>query len=280
MNPKISFLALFVCLALLASGCSVLTDPNLPEPAPSLAPDNAAPLPGEAPASSAGAADSQAAAAIPPTDETLPPAVQTPPAEAEALSEPPPAEPPPSGGRPAITPAPEQEAAVQAALLALSQSLALNPAQLSLLAVIPAQWADSTLGCAMPGQGFEEAVTEGYLILFREGSAIHEVHTSLDGTRVVVCPAPAPLAQQEGGESLAALVDLAINDLSAALGIPADQIALVSARPVTWRDGSLGCGGKGNAPQVLTPGYVILLEAGGLTYTYHTDLLGTILLCP
>ncbi|HET9590622.1 MAG TPA: hypothetical protein VFO91_17675 [Anaerolineales bacterium] len=68
------------------------------------------------------------------------------------------------------------------------------------------------------------------------------------------------------------MVDLAKGDLAQRLGIPIDQIALVEVRPTVWRDASLGC------PQpaidyipMETPGYKIVLEAGGQTYNYHTD---------
>lgn len=69
----------------------------------------------------------------------------------------------------------------------------------------------------------------------------------------------------------------AIADLSARLGIPADQITVVEAKAVTWPDASLGC----PAPdmmyaQVLTDGVQVILEANGQTYDYHgrtpTDL--------
>ena len=43
-------------------------------------------------------------------------------------------------------------------------------------------------------------------------------------------------------------------------------------QPVEWRDASLGCPKPGvDYIQVLTPGYVIKLEAAGSVYEYHTD---------
>jgi hypothetical protein len=42
-------------------------------------------------------------------------------------------------------------------------------------------------------------------------------------------------------------------------------------RAVEWRDGSLGCAQAGMMyPQVITPGYRIVLSADGVKYEYHT----------
>jgi len=68
------------------------------------------------------------------------------------------------------------------------------------------------------------------------------------------------------------LIDKAIADLTQRLSIPATQIKLVEATPVVWPDSSLGCPQPGMAyTQVLTPGYLILLEADGKIYEYHAN---------
>ena len=60
--------------------------------------------------------------------------------------------------------------------------------------------------------------------------------------------------------------------LAQKLSIPIDQIVLSDIKPVVWRDAGLGCPKPGiDYIQVETPGYNILLEAGGTTYRYHTD---------
>lgn len=66
------------------------------------------------------------------------------------------------------------------------------------------------------------------------------------------------------------LVDLAMSDLSSALGLPIDQVAPLSAVAHTFPDASLGVPQEGMLyAQVLTPGYIITLEAEGQVYTYH-----------
>lgn len=73
----------------------------------------------------------------------------------------------------------------------------------------------------------------------------------------------------ETAEKMVALVK---EHLAQRLSIAVDQIVLVEIKPVRWRDASLGCPKPGiDYIQVETPGYNILLQAGGNTYNYHTD---------
>jgi hypothetical protein len=68
------------------------------------------------------------------------------------------------------------------------------------------------------------------------------------------------------------MVGLAMERLADRLGIGVEEITLVLVQPVEWRDASLGCPKPGvDYIQVLTPGYVIKLEAAGAVYEYHTD---------
>jgi hypothetical protein len=68
------------------------------------------------------------------------------------------------------------------------------------------------------------------------------------------------------------LIDKAREDLAQRLSIPATQINLVDATAVTWPDASLGCPQMGmEYAQVLTPGYLILLEYGNNRFEYHAS---------
>ena len=67
-------------------------------------------------------------------------------------------------------------------------------------------------------------------------------------------------------------IALAIEDLVARTGA---EPVLVSAEYSEWPDTSLGNPqGEMFYAQVITPGYKIILEAGGAQYEYHTDLAG------
>jgi len=76
-------------------------------------------------------------------------------------------------------------------------------------------------------------------------------------------------------------VNAAIADLSEQTGVAADQITFVSIEAKDWPDSSLGCPEEGFMyAQVITPGYLIVLEADGQQYNYHTDETGkNVVLC-
>lgn len=90
-------------------------------------------------------------------------------------------------------------------------------------------------------------------------------------------PSPASgQAPDEAEETIAAVQQ----DLAARLGISPDQIQVVSAEAVDWPDASLGCPQPGMSyAQVVTPGYLIVLEADGEEYEYHSGGIDTWILC-
>ena len=54
-------------------------------------------------------------------------------------------------------------------------------------------------------------------------------------------------------------------------GLPKSDIKVVSVEAVQWPDTSLGCPQPDMMyAQVVTPGYRIILEAGGQVYEYHS----------
>jgi hypothetical protein len=68
------------------------------------------------------------------------------------------------------------------------------------------------------------------------------------------------------------IVALARENLAKRLAVGVDQIGPGEAQAVAWPDTSLGCPQPGMAyAQVITPGYRIVLTAGGKTYEYHAD---------
>lgn len=72
--------------------------------------------------------------------------------------------------------------------------------------------------------------------------------------------------------TLEKLIADAKKDLMARANVSADAITVVSAQPVEWRDSSLGCPIEGMMyTQVITPGYLIVLQANGQEYEYHAS---------
>jgi hypothetical protein len=76
------------------------------------------------------------------------------------------------------------------------------------------------------------------------------------------------------------VIRLAKEDLAQRLSLASDDIRLVSVEAVEWSDTSLGCPQPGMMyAQVITPGYRVVLEAGGQKYEYHTDTGRFVVLC-
>jgi hypothetical protein len=67
------------------------------------------------------------------------------------------------------------------------------------------------------------------------------------------------------------LIDIAREDLAERLDIPLEQITVLEAKLVEWPDASLGCPQPDTVYiQVPMDGSIILFQAGGETYQYHT----------
>lgn len=97
------------------------------------------------------------------------------------------------------------------------------------------------------------------------------------GTALPAVPTPqvVPSAPATGGILAAVRADLARR-----LGVPEDELVVVALEEVQWSDGSLGCPQPGMMyVQVITPGFLVVLQAGGEKYEYHTDLAGRFVLC-
>jgi hypothetical protein len=72
----------------------------------------------------------------------------------------------------------------------------------------------------------------------------------------------------------------AVAHLTERTGVSESDIRLVSMEAVEWSDASLGCPQEGFMyAQVITPGYLIILEAQGQSYEYHSDKAANVVLC-
>lgn len=77
------------------------------------------------------------------------------------------------------------------------------------------------------------------------------------------------------------LIARAKEDLVQRLGLSTvADVRLVSVEARDWPDTSLGCPQEGFMyAQVITPGFRIILEAGGERYEYHSDMNDAVVLC-
>jgi hypothetical protein len=82
------------------------------------------------------------------------------------------------------------------------------------------------------------------------------------------------------GEVPPDLALVAVADLMQRAGVAADAVSVVSGEAVEWPDGAIGCARPGMMyPQVITPGYKLVLAVGERQYTYHAASEGPFFLC-
>jgi hypothetical protein len=80
---------------------------------------------------------------------------------------------------------------------------------------------------------------------------------------------------------LQGLIEKAREDLAKRLSITVTEISVAEAAAVIWPDSSLGCPQKGMAyAEVLTSGYLILLEYANNQYEYHAGKGPEVFYCP
>ncbi|MCY3989749.1 MAG: hypothetical protein OXF50_00810 [Caldilineaceae bacterium] len=147
------------------------------------------------------------------------------------------------------------------------------------------EWSDTSLGCQEPNKMYAQMITPGYKIVLESGGNTYDYHTAADPEGPLVhctedgTPASADLTlptQSVGDmlmddDALTTLIERAKEDLVLATGAASDAITVVSTEEMEWSDTSLGCPDPDTMyAQVITPGYLIVLESDGNTFNYHT----------
>lgn len=75
----------------------------------------------------------------------------------------------------------------------------------------------------------------------------------------------------------ASATEFALADLQRRLGVDAEAVVVDDIEFAEWPDSCLAAAEEGEAcAQVITPGFVIVFEAGGDQYEYHADLNGNV----
>jgi hypothetical protein len=69
-------------------------------------------------------------------------------------------------------------------------------------------------------------------------------------------------------------------DAAERLGIELENVQIAISQPIEWSDASLGCPqGQSAFSQVITPGFLIVVDVGGNRLSYHTDAGSRFVLC-
>ena len=158
---------------------------------------------------------------------------------------------------------PEMSPAEVAALTVLSETLGLPADEIALVSTEAVTWRDGCLGIVRMGVMCTQAEVPGYKIIFEANNKEYEVHTNKDGKIALVV---------DTAESSNAAEEAVVKQLAQNLGLEEGDISVVSNNGVEFPDSCMGVAMEDMmCAQVVTPGRIIVLEANGIQYEYHTS---------
>ena len=153
--------------------------------------------------------------------------------------------------------------AQKAAVASVAQSLGAASQDITIKSTESVTWPDGCMGVRTIGLLCTKNQVPGFRIVVSAGGKDYEVHTNQDGSAV----APEQAVQAGGPAEQVAIRQLANN-----LGIPDIQVTVASSTLIEWPDSCLGVTQQGvMCAQVVTPGYLLVLDAAGNQFEYHTN---------
>ncbi len=157
--------------------------------------------------------------------------------------------------------------AQRAAIASLSETLRLPVDKITLVSTEAVTWRDGCLGVTRIGEFCTQAEVPGFKIVLEAEGKVYEFHTNQNGS--VVLPAVAEQAS-------AAVEEMVMKQLASNLGLNESDISVLSDAAIEFGDACLGVAIQDvMCAQVVTPGHIIVLEANGVQYEYHTNEDGT-----
>jgi hypothetical protein len=150
----------------------------------------------------------------------------------------------------------------QAILEALAAKLGVAWNQLEIQVLEPVTWPDACLGIPEAGEVCAQIQTPGYGgMLVLDGEQFEfRMNESAENIRLIP------------GAALSARQTLAFR-----LGLSMEQISIIDIQPQEWPDACLGLAQAGQiCAQMITPGYLVVLEVNGDQYEYRTDQAGSL----
>jgi hypothetical protein len=92
---------------------------------------------------------------------------------------------------------------------------------------------------------------------------------------------PQALAPTATPQQMQAVTDAALAAAVKRSGLDKSEVKVITAEPVTWSDGSLGCAQDGlNYTQALVRGFRVRIKAGESWLEYHAGADGKVFYCP
>jgi hypothetical protein len=165
---------------------------------------------------------------------------------------------------------PTQPDAVEAARQALAGLLKLAAQQIKVVSSEQMDWPDSCLGAAETGEMCLQVITPGYKVVMQANGQQYIYHTDETGKSLRLEGNPQPTGEKEPAGVASGRLAVA-----AKFGLHLVNVKLVRYEPVDWPNSCLGLAGpKETCLSVITPGFRVTAEAGGLRYEVHTDEAG------
>jgi len=157
--------------------------------------------------------------------------------------------------------------AQRAAINALMEQLNVPADQIKLVSTEAVTWPDGCLGVVRMGVMCTQAEVPGFKIVLEANSQKYEFHTNQDGSVVMLA---------EGAQDSAAVEQVVTEQLAASLGLKESDISVVSDTTIEFADACMGVAMEGVVcAQVITPGHIVVLEANGIQFEYHTNADGS-----
>jgi hypothetical protein len=157
--------------------------------------------------------------------------------------------------------------AQRAAINALMEQLSLSADKIKLASIEAVTWPNGCLGIVRMGAMCTENEVPGFKIVLEADGKTYEFHTNQDGSIVMLA---------EGAQDSAAVEEVVIKQLAANLGLQESDISVVSSTTIEFNDACMGVAMEGvMCAQMVTPGHIIVLQANGVQYEYHTSADGS-----
>ncbi len=144
----------------------------------------------------------------------------------------------------------------------LAAKLSINESEITTVLVEEVEWPDSCLGVHEEGVMCMTVITPGYRIILKANNKTYTYHTDLDGKAIIHVT--------KGDEP--EIVMITKKYMASQFNFEISEINLVEYEKIQWPDGCLGISEPDvMCTQAIVPGYRVILEKGGETYSFRTD---------